>query len=52
MVVSFCFGFVQCRAKLCHVEQTRVGDKWQHFIHVDRANPLSEFCLIYSFQIA
>lgn len=47
MVVSFSFDFAQCRAKLCHVEQTRVGEEWQHFIHVDNANPLLEFYLIY-----
>lgn len=47
MVVSFSFGLVQCRAKCCHMEQTRVGDECQHFIHVDSANPLLEFYLIY-----
>lgn len=47
MEVLFSFGFVQCRAKLCHVEQTHVGDDGQHFIHVDSANPLLEFYLIY-----
>lgn len=47
MVVSFSFGFVQCRATLCHVEQTRAGHEWQHFIHVDSANSLLEFHLIY-----
>lgn len=65
MVVSFGFGFVQCCAKVCQVEGTRVGDvrevsfqlspgrgaptemNGRHFIHVDSANPLLKFYLIY-----